>query len=65
MEKKNPKEINVDEYVRQSIKIAEEKTGNDRFILIYGLFQELYEKAVWNSEIRTKNMITDLIDKTK
>ena len=61
---RNPKDIKVDEYVRQSIKIAEEKTGNDRFILIYGLFQELYEKAVYNSEIRTKEMIKDLIEKT-
>jgi hypothetical protein len=61
---REPKDINTDEYVRQAIKTAEEKTGNDRFILIYGLFQEMYEKAVWNAEIRTKNMVKDLIEKT-
>jgi hypothetical protein len=61
---REPKDINTDEYVRQAIKTAEEKTDNDRFILIYGLFQEMYEKAVWNAEIRTKNMVKDLIEKT-
>jgi len=58
---KEPKDINTDEYVRQAIKTTEEKTGNDRFILIYELFQDMYEKAVWNAEIRTKNMVKDLI----
>lgn len=61
---REPKAINMDEYVKQTIQIAETKTGNDRFILIYGLFQEMYEKAVWNAEIRTKNMIKDVIEKT-
>jgi hypothetical protein len=61
---REPKDINMDEYVRQTIQTAETKTGNDRFILIYGLFQEMYEKAVWNAEIRTKNMIKDMVEKT-
>ena len=61
---KELKDINMDEYVRQTIQTAETKTGNDRFILIYGLFQEMYEKAVWNAEIRTKNMVKYLIEKT-
>lgn len=61
---REPKNINMDEYVRQTIQTAETKTSNDRFILIYRLFQEVYEKAVWNAEIRTKNMIKDMIEKT-
>lgn len=61
---REPKDINMDEYVRQTIQTAETKTGNDRLISIYGLFQEMYEKAVWNAEIRTKNMIKDMIEKT-
>lgn len=61
---REPKDINMDEYVRQTIQTAETKTGNERFILIYGLFQEMYEKAVWNAEIRTKNMIKDMVEKT-
>jgi len=24
----------------------------------------MYEKAVWNAEIRTKNMIKDMVEKT-
>ena len=59
---KQEKPIILDEYVIQTIQIAETKTGNDRFILIYGLFQELVEKADCNAEIRTKKMIIKSVE---
>lgn len=57
-------EIKLDEYVRQVIKRCETHEGNERFILVYGLLQELFEKAEIKAIQKTKIEIIKIINKS-
>lgn len=69
MENKKLHDINIEQYVRYSIQIFESSKGNERFIKLYSLFQELAEKTSENSKmemkIEMKNKINKLFDNDK